>query len=117
MSQPTTGPADVEVVKVRTKAPDADAGYVQSVVDAVNAVVRGLPVAQLPDPAEGEPAPEWPASIVEGSTMLAVRVYRRKNTPGGVEAFGSDGIAYVRRSDPDIAMLLGLGEWASPAVG
>jgi len=62
-------------------------------------------------------ADDWPPRIVRGSTMLAARLFRRKGSPAGVEAFGSLGGAYVMRTDPDIAMLLGLGTWTSPQVG
>jgi hypothetical protein len=48
--------------------------------------------------------------------MLGARLWRRKSTPGGVEVFGDGGMAYVRRTDPDVAMLLQLGDWAKPAV-
>lgn len=83
---------------------------VGDVVDAVNAVLRRF----LPAPAVGAP---WPADHVLGACMLAARLHRRKHSTGGVEAFGADGAVYVRRNDPDVAMLLGLGDYASPMVG
>jgi len=54
---------------------------------------------------------------VQGATMLAARLHRRKGSPAGVEAFGSLGAAYVMRTDPDIAMFLKLGSWQRPQVG
>lgn len=55
----------------------------------------------------------------QGATMLAARVYRRRNSPNGVEDYGSElqGAIYTRASDPDVAQLLGLGRYERPAVG
>lgn len=88
-------------------------GADQDVVDttaAVNAVVKRWKVS----PAEGEP---WPDDTVRGAVMLAGRIYRRRNSPGGVEVYGSDGATYVSRTDPDVAMLLQIGPYADPVVG
>lgn len=85
------------------------------VVAAVVELVQGLPVAQA---SNTDPAPDdWPDSVRMGATMLAARVFRRRNTPGGVEAAGDFGIAYVRRNDPDIAQFLELGDYGRPGVG
>lgn len=85
----------------------------QDIVDttaAVNAVVRRWVAV----PATGQP---WPDDTVQGAVMLATRLFRRRNSPAGVEAFGADGVAYVSRTDPDVAMLLGIGPYAPPVVG
>lgn len=52
-----------------------------------------------------------------GATMLAARLWRRRNSPEGVATFTADGAMYVQRNDPDIAMLLGIGAYAPPVVG
>lgn len=57
---------------------------------------------------------EWPANYQLGATMLAARVYRRRNSPAGVEAFGELGPTYVMRNDPDVALLLGLHSYLKP---
>jgi hypothetical protein len=49
--------------------------------------------------------------------MMAGRLFRRRESPAGVAAFGELGAVYVMRNDPDVAMLLGLGSWAKPMVG
>ncbi|MCQ4120408.1 hypothetical protein [Rhodococcus tibetensis] len=59
----------------------------------------------------------WPARRVQGGVMLASRIYRRRNSPSGVESFGELGPIYVQRNDPDVAQLLGLGHYQRPAVG
>lgn len=110
---PVDGPTSRELVKIRLHIDDAsDDTDLDVIAPAVNLVVRRLPIA---DRARG--AESWPADIVLGATMLAGRLLRRKNSPDGVVAFGDLGPVYVQRNDPDIAMMLGLGDWASPAVG
>lgn len=111
---PVGGPATVEGVKDVGKISGAHDDDVARIVEAVNASVRRFPCCQ---PAIG--ADDWTGfpDVVEGANMLGVRLWRRKDTPGGVEVYGEFGIAYVRRLDPDVAMLLSLGDWAKPAVG
>ncbi len=58
------------------------------------------------------------AEVKQAAIMLAARVIRRRNSPGGIEQFGTDGlVSYVARFDPDIERSLRLGSWARPAVG
>lgn len=110
---PEGGPTSLPAVKAQLSITDAgDDTELTSIVDAVNNEVRTWSISQ---DAVGQP--EWPARIVQGCTMLAARLFRRKGSPAGVEAFGSLGGAYVMRTDPDIAMLLKLGTWARPQVG
>lgn len=52
--------------------------------------------------------------VVLGAVMLAARLYARRNSPLGVQAFGDLGTAYVRSHDPDVSRMLGLG---APKVG
>lgn len=110
MPQPAAGPATVELVAAQlslTSDPDA---LVTQAVDAANAWVRQQRVADID-------AAEWPADVELGTVMLSARLYRRRNSPDGVQAMTDAGAAYVARSDPDIAMLLQVGAYARPAVG
>lgn len=59
----------------------------------------------------------WRPRIVQGATLLAARVFRRRNSPEGVAAMGADGAVYIQRNDPDVALLLKLGAHAGPAIG
>ena len=59
----------------------------------------------------------WPAHYAQGAVMLAARLYRRRNSPAGVESFGDLGPVYVQRNDPDVAMLLEIGAYTRPQVG
>lgn len=117
MPQPTGGPTTPELVKGLLKITDTnDDGELADIVAAVNAVVRGLPVAARVSVLLPETDP-WPANVSRGATMLAGRLFRRRATPSGVEAFGVDGVVYVSRNDPDIGMLLELGAYSRPGVG
>jgi hypothetical protein len=112
---PEGGPTSRALVKVQLSiaADDTrDDDRLDAIVAAVNNLVRGMRVSEA---AVG--ATEWPAKIVQGATMLAARLFRRKNSPAGVEAFGQLGGAYVMRNDPDIAQLLQLGTYQSPQIG
>ena len=110
---PVGGPASLPDVKGQLSIADArDDVRLQLIVDAVNSQVRTWPVSTA-----AVDSAEWPARIKLGAVLLCARLFRRKNSPAGVEAFGSEGAAYVMRSDPDIAQLLQLGSWAAPDVG
>lgn len=101
----------IEQVAARLSLSDRDPEYreLSGIMDAVGAAVAswtGIPTPDL-----------WPADIDLGAAMLAARLHRRRNSPAGVEAFNDMGAVYVSRRDPDIAMLLGLGDWIRPKVG
>lgn len=112
---PEGGPTSVPEAKAQLRIPaddTTDDPELDAVVEAVNALVRRWPVAQA---AVGATA--WPAHITRGATMLAARLFRRRNSPAGVEAFSQAGPVYVQRNDPDVAMLLKLGSWQAPGIG
>lgn len=112
---PQGGPATVEAVKVHLKiaADDVrDDALMAPIVQAVNSLVRSWPVS-----VGVTVDPGWPGHITLGSTMLASRLWRRRSSPSGVEAFAEQGAVYVQRNDPDVAMLLQLGNYAKPQVG
>lgn len=50
------------------------------------------------------------------AVMLAARLYRRRNSPAGVELMG-ESIAYASRYDPEIDRALRTGYFSSPLVG
>lgn len=117
---PVGGPTSVPQVKVwlTIEAEDtSDDDKLALIVSAVNSQVRTWRVSQAAVTDPFDPEATWPDRIVLGATMLAGRLWRRKNSPAGVEAFGSMGATYVMRSDPDIAQLLALGSWQAPQVG
>lgn len=116
---PEEGPATVPLVKTHLKISDTDDDErLGQITAAVNAAVRTWPCAEdssAPDTPVGERV--WNARTSEGATLLSARLFRRKNSPAGVEAFGELGPVYVQRNDPDVAMLLNLGTYALPELG
>lgn len=117
MPLPDQGPTTVDEVKTYAKIDDtADDERLEPIVAAVNTLVRGLPIVANLTLSEDDETP-FSDPVKHGATMLAARLLRRHNSPDGVAAFGDQGPIYIQRNDPDIAMMLGLGGWASPAVG
>lgn len=114
MTTPATeAPATVTAVAGWLGVPDDDTEerrHIAVVVPAVNALIGSFHAA----PADGG---EWPQHIVQGATMLAARIVRRRNSPAGVEAFTDLGPQYVSRYDPDLDRMLGLGGWRPLVVG
>lgn len=99
---------------------DAD---LDEIVLAVDEFVRGLESVRVRDqipvdvdhPAGGWPSlpdalavPVWPNRYALGAKMLAAKLNRRKNSPEGVATFVGEGVAYVRKNDPDVAAMLRL---------
>lgn len=72
------------------------------VCEATVSHVQGLPVVAD----RSDPAAAWAGSVELGTVMLALRLYRRRNSPNGVETITGDGVAYVARYDTDVARLL-----------
>ena len=88
-----------------------DDDLLDDVTTATNAwVAQTAYVRELPDGAD------WPGDVYLGAVMLAARLYRRRNTPSGVEPF-TDGAVYLPRRDADVDMLLHQGYYAPPRVG
>lgn len=112
---PDGGPTTVPAVKAQLgiAAEDIrDDTRLTATVAAVNSMVRTWRVSEAAVGSE-----TWPDRIVYGSTLLAARYFRRKNSPAGVESMGAQGAVYVMRTDPDVAQLLQLGTHAHPTVG
>lgn len=56
------------------------------------------------------------AEVLQAAVMLAARLVRRRNSPGGIESFG-DSVQYVARYDPEISRALHSGTFAMPRTG
>lgn len=82
-------------------------------VNAVNELVRDLPVS---DGARGAATWDAHSRIVKGATMLAGRVWRRRDTNGGIYSAGDVVPIFVHTRDPDVALLLNLGDYAKPGA-
>jgi hypothetical protein len=57
------------------------------------------------------------ALVYDAAVMLAAKVLRRRNSPGGVEAFAGIGVSYVAKYDPEIAQRLHLDLYRRPKTG
>jgi hypothetical protein len=87
-----------------------------TVVGTVNEYVSGLPV--VANAATGDPPTVTvPADVKQGAVMLGARLWRRRNSPAGVEAITEAGATYVARYDPEISRLLQIDGFARPAIG
>ena len=91
-------------------------------INATNAWVCQLPIVrdEVLEGIDLEAPPEdfvWRPDVVQGATLLAARIFRRRSSTEGVAAFGDQGAIYVQRNDPDVALLLRIGGYARPAVG
>lgn len=85
-------------------------GPMTMVTAAINHYVDSLPSIDC------DASGAWAATTKLGAIMLAARVYRRKNSPGGIEAVG-DSMSYIARYDSDISRLLNIDTFRKPVVG
>lgn len=93
----------------------SDDPILAGVVSATNRWVAATAYVQELDPVTW-PYPMWPADVQQAGVMLAARLYRRRNTPGGIESM-ADTAVYVPRRDSDVDRLLHMGAWAPPRAG
>jgi len=115
-AEPVPGPASLPGVKRRLPqgGRDVDDAALQDIVDAVNVRVSQWHRDSVPADGNG-----WPADLMLGANMLASRLWTRRQSPAGVMAPAGDATAptYIVRNDPDVALLLRLGPYATPRVG
>lgn len=110
---------EAQAVATRT-GEDKTSPNVVDVTAGINALVNEANGTRwVPDTSEGaEPgATVWAADTYLGALMYAARLVRRANSPAGIEAFFETGVAYVQRTDPDVAVLLRLGSASVPMTG
>jgi hypothetical protein len=110
--------ADVKAQLRLSGADTADDDLVTRCAAAVEPQVQrarpdGYPTV---DPLLAAPVYAPDAEVYQAAVMLAARLVRRRNSPGGVETFG-ESVTYVSRYDPEIALALRTGLWALPGVG
>lgn len=94
----------------RALSRDLDDQQALEVLEAVNSIVPTFAVPRGTVDEAG--ARTWAAHQRTGGTFLAARLERRKDSPGGLAAFGIEGAAYVSGNWPDIALMLGMGTYA-----
>lgn len=107
------GPATLALAKTYIDITDArDDNLLEWITEAVNAKIRSWPVAK-----HAQHQPTWPADIVLGASHFVARLFARRGTPQGYEAFGDGGAVFVQRIDPELAQALELGTYTKPQVG
>ncbi|MDN5666940.1 MAG: hypothetical protein L0G87_00925 [Renibacterium salmoninarum] len=94
---------------LKLKETDSD---VRRVVAAVNAFLSSLPTIATTKDADGKTV--WAEQTSLAAVMLAARLYRRRNSPNGVEALTDSGASYVSRYDSDISRLLRIDGFTPP---
>lgn len=62
------------------------------------------------------PDKDWDAATNLGCIMQAAGLFRRRNTPGGIDTFGESAM-YTRAVDSEVERLLRIGRYAMPRVG
>lgn len=114
MPLPTAPVVETTVVKewLRITTTDDD-DDLDDICEAVDEFVRGLTSVERIAGTLTAPG-AWPTRYTVGARMLAARLLRRKNSPEGIAGFTAEGVAYVRRVDPDVAGMLRLN---LPAAG
>lgn len=97
-----------------------DTAALQAAVDAANDVVAALRVdLPAPDPDAAPPTTwddiTWPARVDQAAVLEAARLYGRRGSVQGVAAFADAGVSLLARLDPDVRVLLELGEFQRSA--
>lgn len=93
-----------------------DVAAMGDAVEAANDLVTALR-ADLPAPDPHAQPPTtwadivWPARADEAATLEAARLYGRRGSVQGVAAFADAGVSLLARLDPDVRVLLELGEF------
>lgn len=118
MTTPAAGWLAVDDVKRWLRLTDAvdDAILADVCLSVQPWVERCRPEWSNTDEATGDlvytPDPE----TYRGAVMFAAKVFRRRNSPGGIESF-ADNLSFVARWDPEVARFLRTGDYMTPAVG
>lgn len=109
MTEYTT--ADAVASHIRLAAADA---LCAEVAAAVNSYLDGRDDLVDVDTTTGTATPK-PAAML-GATMLAAKLHRRRNSPGGTESVDGTVASYVARYDPDISRLLRIDYHSAPGI-
>jgi hypothetical protein len=104
-------PADVAgYLRLPEPTSPADQELLIDVCDSAEPVV----VRHRPD--VGDDPATIPPDVYQGAVMLAARLFRRRNSPAGIESMG-ESVTYVASFDPDLDQFLRRGRYRMPGVG
>lgn len=113
-------PTSVDRVKVHlgiSPARPVDDQALADAVDAANDIVVTLRTDLPPVTGDDTTQEPWPARCDEAATLQAARLYGRRGSVQGIAAFQDVGVSLLPRIDPDVRLLLQLGEYQDSAVG
>ena len=111
---PPAGWLDPATVATFLRLPDPIPQVDADLLDDVCAAAEPIVVRYRRD--IGTAADAIPDDIYQGAVMLAARLYRRRNSPAGIETMG-ESVNYVASFDPDLDQFLRRGRYRMPAVG
>lgn len=95
--------------------PDEDAALIAQCAAAVEPFVQQCrPDQMVGVGAAAEYTPD--KEVYSAAVMMAARLYRRRNSPGGLVQMG-DILSSVPRWDPEIERALRIGLWQQPRIG
>lgn len=104
-------PADVaQFLRLPSPVPEVDSGLLADCCGAAEPIVvrHRSDIGTDPD--------AIPDDVYQGAVMLAARLYRRRNSPAGIETMGET-VNYVASFDPDLDQFLRRGRYRMPGVG
>jgi hypothetical protein len=107
-------PTSVDRVKTflgLTPARPVDDQAIADAVDAANDLVATLRPDLPPRDPDDPEAATWPDRADEAATIQAARLYGRRGSVQGVAAFQDVGVSLLPRIDPDVRLLLEIGEY------
>jgi len=103
-------PVDVAAwLRLPDPIPAVDADLLGDITLAIEPVV----VRYRPDIGTGALVPP---DVYQGAVQWAGRIYRRRNSPAGIESMG-ESVTYAAPSDPDLDQWLRRGRYRMPGVG
>lgn len=110
-------PTSVEAVKTHlgmTGGRPVDDDALETAVTAANGLVAALR-PDLPVSTDPEVPPTWPPQCDYAATLQAARLYGRRGSVQGVASFADAGVSLLARMDPDVRLLLQVGEFQDSA--
>lgn len=116
MAETLTAEAIASWLGMPLTAATADAGHLESIVEAVVDTVDALPDAPRLPSKDGSPG-AWAPRTTRAAIMLGARLYRRRNSATGIEAIVDGGASYVARWDSDISRMLRIDGHTRPVIG
>lgn len=98
-------------------ASSSDADAMAAAVAAGNDLVVALRPDITLDPGDGTVLPTWPPRADQAAHVEAARLYGRRGSVQGIAAFADLGVTMLPRIDPDVRLLLELGEYQPSVIG